>query len=75
MITRKDTITGDKNNFYSSCTSTADGRWFDNTGFPIEAPAKLEPEKQKDPEELELEKNRKIEASKNREAAILANLK
>jgi hypothetical protein len=55
--------------------STADGRWFDNTGFPIEAPTKLEPEKQPDPEESELDKNRKIEAARNREAAILANLK
>ncbi len=75
LITRKDTITGEKTNFYSSCVSTADGRWFDNTGLPIEAPTKLEPEKKPDPEELELEKQRKIEAAKNREAAILANLK
>ena len=75
LITRKDPITGDKNNFYSSCTSTADGRWFDNTGFPIEAPAKLEPEKQKDPEELELEMQRKAESAKAKEAAILASLK
>ncbi len=75
LITRKDTITGEKTNFYSSCVSTADGRWFNNTGLPIEAPTKLEPEKKPDPEELELEKQRKIEAAKNREAAILANLK
>jgi hypothetical protein len=75
LMTRKDPMTNEKTNFYSACVSTADGRWFDNTGFPIEAPAKLEPEKQPDPEELELEKNRKIEAAKNREAAILANLK
>ena len=75
LITRKDPMTNEKTNFYSACVSTADGRWFDNCGFPIEAPTKLEPEKQPDPEELELEKNRKIEAAKNREAAILANLK
>ena len=75
LITRKDPMTNEKTNFYSACVSTADGRWFDNTGMPIEAPTKLEPEKQPDPEELELEKNRKIEAAKNREAAILANLK
>jgi len=75
LLTRKDPMTNDKTNFYSACVSTADGRWFDNTGVPIEAPTKLEPEKQPDPEELELEKNRKIEAAKNREAAILANLK
>ena len=75
LITRKDPMTNEKTNFYGACTSTADGRWFDNCGFPIEAPTKLEPEKQPDPEELELEKKRKIENAKNREAAILANLK
>jgi len=75
LMTRKDPMTNEKTNFYSACVSTADGRWFDNTGFPIEAPTKLEPEKQPDPEELELDKNRKIEAARNREAAILANLK
>ena len=47
LLTRKDPITGEKTNFYSPCTSTADGRWFDNTGFPIEPPEKLEPEKEK----------------------------
>ena len=75
LLVRKDPITGEKSNFYSACTSTADGRWFDNTGFPIDAPEKLEPEKQPDPEELELEASRKAEAAKVREAAILANLK
>jgi len=75
LITRKDPMTNEKNNFYSPCVSTADGRWFDNCGFPIEAPTKLEPEKQPDPEELELEKQRKLENAKAKEAAILANLK
>jgi hypothetical protein len=75
LVTSKDPLTGEKNNFYSACVSTADGRWFDNSGFPIEVPEKLEPEKQPDPEELELEKQRKLENAKNREAAILANLK
>ena len=75
LVVRKDPITGEKKNFFSPCTSTADGRWFDNQGFPIEAPDKREPEKQPDPEELELEKQRKLENAKNREAAILANLK
>ena len=70
LITRKDPITGDKNNFYSACTCTADGRWFDNTGFPIEAPAKLEPEKVKTAEEIEEENRLKAEKAKNREAAI-----
>ena len=75
LITRKDTITGEKNNFYSSCTSTSDGRWFDNTGLPIEAPAKLEPEKVKTAEEVEEEHRIKTANAKNREATILANLK
>tara|TARA_E500000318_G_C3567664_1_gene216422 strand:- start:3556 stop:4065 length:510 start_codon:yes stop_codon:yes gene_type:complete len=75
LVVRKDPITGEKKNFYSACTSTADGRWFDNTGLPIDPPDKLEPEKQPDPEELELEKQRKFKKAKNREAAILANLK
>jgi len=75
LISRKDPMTGEHSNFYCPCVSTADGRWFDNTGFPIEAPTKLEPEKQPDPEELELERQRKAENAKLKEAAILANLK
>ena len=75
LVTRKDAMTNEKNNFYSACVSTADGRWFDNCGFPIEAPTKLEPEKQPDPEELELERQRKLENAKAKEAEILANLK
>jgi len=75
LITRKDPITNEKTNFYSACVSTADGRWFDNCGFPIEAPTKLEPEKKPDPEELDLERQRKLQNAKAKEAAILANLK
>jgi len=75
LLVRKDPITGDKSNFYSACTSTADGRWFDNQGLPIEAPTQLEPEKQPDPEELELLEKRKAENAKAKEAEILANLK
>ena len=75
LMTRKDPMTNEKTNFYSACVSTADGRWFDNCGFPIEAPTKLEPEKKPDPEELELEKHRKLQNAKAKEAAILANLK
>jgi len=71
LIIRKDTITGEKKNFFSTCTTTADGRWFDNTGLPIEAPEKLEPEKQKSPEDIEEEKR----LSAQKEARILANLK
>jgi|TARA_B110000858_G_scaffold100124_1_gene114998 hypothetical protein len=75
LLTRKDPMSNEKNNFYSPCMSTADGRWFDNTGLPIEAPAKLEPEKVKTTEEIEEDNRIKIAKAKNREAAILANLK
>lgn len=71
LIVSKDPITGEKKNFYSPCTSTADGRWFDNTGLPIEAPATLEPEKQKSQQDIDEEK--RLAAQK--EARILANLK
>jgi hypothetical protein len=71
LITRKDPMTNEKTNFYSACVSTADGRWFDNTGMPIDAPTKLEPEKQKSHEEMEQENILKAQ----REARILANLK
>ena len=74
LITNKD-ITGEQDNFYSICIVTADGRWFDNGGMPIEAPTKLEPEKVKTPEEIEDENRIKAERAKAREAAILANLK
>jgi hypothetical protein len=75
LITRKDVITGEKKNFYSACTTTADGRWFDNTGFPIDPPAKLEPEKVKTAEEIEEENRIRAEKAKSKEAAILASLK
>jgi len=75
LLTRKDPNTGEKYNFYSPCIATVDGRWFDNCGFPIEAPAKLEPEKVKTKDELEEENRIKLEKSKAKEAAILANLK
>ena len=75
LLTRKDPITGEKSNFYSACTSTADGRWFDNQGLPIEAPTQLEPEKKPDPEELELLEKRRAENAKAKEAEILAKLK
>ena len=71
LITSKDTITKEKKNFYSPCRVTADGRWFDNAGMPIEAPDKLEPEKVKTAEEIEEEQRSKAE----KEARILANLK
>ena len=74
LVTRKN-AQGDKVNFYSACTSTADGRWFDNCGMPIEEPNKLEPEKVKSKEDIEEENRIKTQTAKNKEAAILANLK
>ncbi len=74
LISSKNT-SGEKNSFYSRCTVTADGRWFDNGGLPIEAPSKLEPEKVKTEEEVEEENRLKAEKAKEKEAQILANLK
>ena len=75
LITSKDAITKEKKNFYSPCRVTADGRWFDNAGMPIEAPDKLEPEKVKSAEEIEEEQQAKANIAKRKEAEILANLK
>jgi len=75
LIVRKDSITGEKTNFYSRCTVTADGRWFNNCGLPIEAPTQLEPEKVKTAEEIEEEKQKLAEIAKRKEAEILAKLK
>jgi len=75
LITSKDAITKEKKNFYSPCRVTADGRWFDNAGMPIEAPDKLEPEKVKSAEEIEEEQQAKANIAKRKEAQILANLK
>jgi len=75
LVTSTDAITKEKKKFYSPCTVTADGRWFDNGGFPIEAPTQLEPEKVKTQEEIEEENRIKAEKAKRKEAEILANLK
>ena len=75
LITSKDAITKENKNFYSPCRVTADGRWFDNGGMPIEAPEKLEPEKVKSAEEIEEEQQAKADIAKRKEAEIIANLK
>tara|TARA_Y100000114_G_scaffold41553_1_gene37004 strand:+ start:1633 stop:2154 length:522 start_codon:yes stop_codon:yes gene_type:complete len=75
LIKLKDPITKEDKSFYSRCTVTDDGRWFDNAGMPIEAPEKLEPEKQKSKEEIEEEQQEKADIAKRKEAEILANLK
>ena len=74
LITSK-SFMGENKSFYSRCTVTADGRWFDNGGLPIEAPTKLEPEKIKTQEEIEEDNRIKAEKAKAKEAAILAQLK
>ena len=38
----------DGNNSYQKIRVTADGRWFDNCGFPIEPPTKVEDEEEKE---------------------------
>ena len=40
-------------NFYSECRITADGRWFDNCGMPIEAPTKVEEEEETNNDDAE----------------------
>jgi hypothetical protein len=72
----------DGNSFYSDCYETADGRWFDNAGMPIETPkrAEAEPEVQSNiefvnlppsAEDLEQIKQQKLE----KEQRLLQNLK
>jgi hypothetical protein len=72
----------DDNSFFSACFETADGRWFDNAGMPMEKPkkAEAEPEVQSNiefvnlppsAEELEQIKQQKLDQEKR----ILQNLK
>ena len=67
--------------FYSKCTVTADGKWFDNCGMPIEAPTKVEEEEEKqtggfiesEPTDEEIEEQAKYKAEQ--EQKMLKNLK
>ena len=81
LISRK-SINGDNVSFYSVCYVTADNRWFDNVGLPIEAPKNSLDEEVKESnveivrmppsaEELEQIKQQKME----QEQRILQNLK
>jgi hypothetical protein len=85
LISKK-SINGDNSSFYSVCYVTADNRWFDNVGLPIEAPKNSLDEEVKESnveivrmppseEEIEEEKKDKAQRAKAREAAILSNLK
>jgi hypothetical protein len=81
LISKK-SINGDNVSFYSVCYVTADNRWFDNAGLPIEAPKNSLDEEVKESnveivrmppsaEELEQIKQQKLE----QEQRILQNLK
>jgi hypothetical protein len=81
LISKK-SINGDNISFYSVCYVTADNRWFDNSGLPIEAPKNSLDEEVKESnveivrmppsaEELEQIKQQKLE----QEQRILQNLK
>ena len=85
LISRK-SMNGDNVSFYSVCYVTADNRWFDNVGLPIQAPKHSLDEEVKESnveivrmppsaEELQEEKRDKAERAKAKEAAILANLR
>jgi hypothetical protein len=81
LISRK-SMNGDNISFYSVCYMTADARWFDNVGMPIEAPKNSLDEEVKESnveivkmppsaEELEQIRQQKLE----QEQRILQNLK
>ena len=81
LISRK-SINGDNVSFYSVCYVTADNRWFDNVGLPMEAPKNSLDEEVKESnveivrmppsaEELEQIKQQKLDQEKR----ILQNLK
>ena len=81
LISKKST-NGDNISFYSVCYMTADNRWFDNVGLPIEAPKNSLDEEVKESnveivrmppsaEELEQIKQQKLE----QEQRLLQNLK
>ena len=69
------------NSFYSVCYHTVDGRWFDNSGMPMEAPTNVEEEAVKvEPGfvKRELTDEEKAEIAKYntaREQQLLAKLK
>jgi hypothetical protein len=67
-------VDGTVNSFYSVCYETADGRWFDNCGMPIEAPKKVEEEEQAETFEVQKVELTAEEKLAN-EQAFLNNLK
>ncbi len=69
----------DGQNFYSRCTVTADGRWFDNGGIPIIPPKEVEIEKKEEEEEKyisgEMWSSESKEKEEKKELDMLKNLK
>jgi hypothetical protein len=72
----------DGNNFYQQIRVTADGRWFDNSGFPIDPPAKVEDEEEKNNKatfvKMELTEEEKAEQARyqaEEEKKMLSKLK
>ena len=69
----------DGKNFYSQCTVTADGRWFDNGGIPIIPPKEVEIEKKEEEEEKyisgEMWSSESKEKEEKKELDMLKNLK
>ncbi len=63
----------DDKNFYSKCTVTADGRWFDNCGFPIEPLKQVDIEPEAKPDEEDIEEQKRI--AREKEQRIIAGLK
>ena len=81
LISRK-SMNGDNVSFYSVCYVTADNRWFDNVGMPIEAPKNSLDEEVKEsnveivrmpPSEEELEQIKQQKLAQ--EQRLLQNLK
>ena len=71
----------DGQNFYQHVRVTADGRWFDNSGMPIEAPTKVEDDEEKESigfMKRELTEEEKAEQAKwkaQEESKMLSKLK
>ena len=63
----------DDKNFYSKCTVTADGRWFDNGGFPIEPPKQVDIEPEAKTDEDDIKEQKRI--AREKEQRIIAGLK
>ena len=67
LITSKNTA-GEKTNFYSRCTVTADGRWFDNGGFPIDPPKQEDQQEEEEKAEIGFAKRELTEEEKAEQA-------